>query len=53
MFGPTRPTTSCFKDINHFIIPKKGQKKNIPKIQNFKFHYCCNNFGRDPPQEYT
>ena len=25
----------------------------MPKIQNFKFHYAFNKFGRDPPQEYT
>ncbi len=25
----------------------------MPKIQYFKFYYYFNNFGRDPPQEYT
>ena len=28
-------------------------KKKMSKILNFKFHYCFNNFGRNPPQEYA
>ncbi len=35
-----------------FQQSKKEQKK-IAKIQNLKFHNSFNNFGRDPPQEYT
>ncbi len=31
---------------------QKKEPKNLPQIQNFKFHYSLNNFGRDPPQEY-
>ncbi len=31
---------------------QKKEQKILPKIQNFKFHYSLNNFGRDPPQEY-
>ncbi len=29
-----------------------GQKRT-KNIQNFKFHYSFNDFGGDPPQEYT
>ncbi len=29
------------------------KKKKMPKIQNFKLHSSFNNFGIDPPREYT
>ncbi len=32
---------------------QKKNKKKLPKIQNFKFHYSFNNFVRDPPKGYT
>ena len=32
---------------------KEQQQNKLPKIQNFKFHYCLINFGRDLPQEYA
>ncbi len=32
---------------------EQQQKQKLPKIQNFKFHYSFNNFGRDHPQKYT
>ena len=47
---------SGFEDIAHFIIPidyhvkrSKKEQNNLPKNQNFKFHYSLNNFVRDPP----
>ena len=32
---------------------KEQKKKMAKKNQNFKFHYSFNNFGTNPPQEYS
>ncbi len=32
---------------------KRTKRKIAKRIQNFKFLYSFNNFGREPPQKYT
>ncbi len=53
-----RPAVSKISHILSFTIDyhvkrTKKEQKNLPKIQNFKFHYPFNNFVRDLSREYT
>ncbi len=61
--APFHPTTSRFQEMTHLIILQfpndynvkhfEKRTKKFQRIQNVKFQNSLNNFGRDPPQEYT
>ncbi len=48
-----RYRTCYHSPLTTMLYGQKKEPKNLPKIQNLKFHYSFNKFIRDPPQEYT